>query len=87
MVRTLMGPPNTRLWCDRIAPEGELPSDRHPDCTKRAIVLEAIKVWPGNTEVAGRPPRRPTLTASARDDVSRTGGSGRGNGFQIEQGN
>jgi hypothetical protein len=23
-----------------------LPSDRHPDCIKRAIVLRAVKVWP-----------------------------------------
>jgi len=48
-----MGPPDTRLWRDRIAPEGELPSDRQPDRTKRAIALEAVKVWPGKTEHAG----------------------------------
>ena len=29
-------------------PESGLPSDRHPDRTKRAVVLEAVKVWPGN---------------------------------------
>src|SRR4029077_14351566 len=28
-------------------PESGLPSDRHPDRTKRAVVLEAVKVWPG----------------------------------------
>jgi hypothetical protein len=49
-----MGPPDTRLWRDRIAPEGELPSDRHPDRPKRAIVFEAVKVWPSNTEFAGK---------------------------------
>jgi tRNA-binding EMAP/Myf-like protein len=30
------------------APVSGLPSDRHPDCTKRAVVLGAVKVWPGN---------------------------------------
>ena len=40
-------PPNTRLWRDRSAPASGLPSDRHPDRTKRAVVLEAVKVWPG----------------------------------------
>jgi hypothetical protein len=33
-----------------IAPASGLPSDRHPDRTKRAVVLEAVKVWPGNGE-------------------------------------
>ena len=41
------GPPDTRLWRDGSAPESELPSDRHPDRTKRAVVLGAVKVWPG----------------------------------------
>jgi hypothetical protein len=34
-----------------------LPSDRYPDRTKRAIVLEAVKVWPGKGG-ACRPGRR-----------------------------
>ena len=36
-------PKGTR--CTEPRPSG-LPSDRHPDRTKRAIVLEAVKVWP-----------------------------------------
>ena len=28
-------------------PKASSPSDRHPDRTKRAVVLEAVKVWPG----------------------------------------
>jgi hypothetical protein len=28
-------------------PESGLPSDRHTDRTKRTVVLEAVKVWPG----------------------------------------
>jgi transposase len=47
-------------------PESGLPSDRHPDRTKRAVVLEAVKVWPGKAEYAARLGRRPTLTAPAR---------------------
>jgi len=30
-----------------IAPASGLPSDRHPDRTKRAVVLGAVKLWPG----------------------------------------
>ena len=29
-----------------LAPEGGLPSDRHPDRIKRAVVLEAVKAKP-----------------------------------------
>jgi hypothetical protein len=32
-------------------PESGLPSDRHPDRTKRAGVLEAVKVWPYKARV------------------------------------
>jgi hypothetical protein len=61
-----LDPPNTRLWRDRSAHERELPSDRHPDRTKRAVVLEAVKVWPGKGRVCGKADGRPTLTAPAR---------------------
>ena len=47
-------------------PESGLPSDRHPDRTKRAVVLEAVKVWPGKGGVCRKAGRRPTLTAPAR---------------------
>ena len=66
MVRVL-DPPDTRSWRDLIrAQESGLPSDRHPDRTKRAVVLEAVKVWSGKAEYAARLGRRPTLTAPAR---------------------
>jgi len=32
-------------------PESGLPSDRHPDRTNGAVVLEAVKVWPGKGTV------------------------------------
>jgi hypothetical protein len=42
-----LDPPNTRLWRDYAAPKSGLPSDRHPDRTKRGGGGEAIKVWAG----------------------------------------
>src|SRR5258708_5342389 len=69
MVRVL-GPTGYKVVARLIAPERGLPSDRHPDRTKRAVVLEAVKVWPGKLGDAARLARRPTLTAPARDDVS-----------------
>src|SRR6516225_10918039 len=65
MVRVL-DPPNTRSWRDDPRPESGLPSDRHPDRTKRAVVLEAVKVWPGKGGVRRKVGRRSPLTAPAR---------------------
>ena len=45
-------------------PESGLPSDRHSDRTKRAVVLEAVKVWPGKGGV------RRKVGASANLDSS-----------------
>jgi hypothetical protein len=36
------------------APESGLPSDRRPDRCKRAVVLEAVKVWPGKGGECGK---------------------------------
>ena len=49
-----------------LRPESGLPSDRHPDRTKRAVVLEAVKVWPGKGGVCRKVGRRSPLTAPAR---------------------
>src|SRR3981189_1141210 len=46
MVRVL-GPTGYKVVARLIAPERGLPSDRHPDRTKRAGVPEAVQVWPG----------------------------------------
>jgi hypothetical protein len=59
MVRVL-GPTGYKVVARLIAPAGGLPSDRHPDRTKRAVVLEAVKVWPGN----GRACRKVGATAN-----------------------
>jgi hypothetical protein len=65
MVRVL-GPTEYKVVARLIAPASELPSDRYPDRTNRAVVLEAVKVWPGNGGACGMFVRRPSLTASAR---------------------
>src|SRR5207344_2700078 len=62
----VLGPTGYKVVARLIAPESGLPSDRHPDRTKRAVVLEAVKVWSGKAEYAARLGRRPTLTAPAR---------------------
>ena len=41
------GPTGYEVAARRSAPAGKLPSDRHPDCAKRAVVLGTVKVWPG----------------------------------------
>ena len=66
-----LDPPDTRLRHDCFAPACELPSYRHPDRTKRAVVLEAVKVWPGKSGACRTAVQRPTLTAPARADVSK----------------
>ncbi len=52
MVRVL-GPTEYKVVARLIAPASELPSDRYPDRTNRAVVLEAVKVWPGNGGACG----------------------------------
>ena len=46
MVR-VQGPTEYKVVARLIASESGLASDRHPDRAKRAVVLEAVKVWPG----------------------------------------
>ena len=46
--------------------ESGLPSDRHPDRTKRAVVLKLSRYGLARAEYAARLGRRPTLTAPAR---------------------
>jgi hypothetical protein len=47
MVR-VVGPTGYKVVARLIVPASGLPSDRHPDRTQRAVVLGAVKVWPGN---------------------------------------
>src|SRR6267142_3387566 len=82
LVRVL-GPTGYKVVARLIAPASGLPSDRHPDRTKRAVVLEAVKGWPGNGG-AGRKGlvRRPTLTASVRASGKRGAGRDEETGSQ-----
>ena len=68
-------------------PESELPSDRHPDRTKRAVVLEAVKVWPGKGGVRRKVGATANLDSSCARRLERSAESGRRNGLQIEQRN
>jgi hypothetical protein len=79
--------PNTRLWRDWTAPESELPSDRHPDRTKRAIVLEAVKVWPGKAGACRKVGTTANLDSSCARWRERSHGRDEETDFQIEQRN
>jgi hypothetical protein len=61
------GPTEYKVVARSFAPEGKLPSDRHPDRTKRAVVLEAVKVWPGK----GRACRNVGATANLDSSCAR----------------
>jgi len=58
--------PNTRLWRDDPRPDGKPPSDRRPDRIKPAVVLEAVKVWPGKAGVRRKVGATANLDSSAR---------------------
>jgi hypothetical protein len=68
-------------------PESELPSDRHPDRTKRAVVLEAVKVWPGKGGVCRKVVATANLDSSCARRLRNTAGRGEETGFQVEQRN
>ena len=57
------------------------------DRTKRAVVLGAVKVWPGKNGECRKVGRRPTLTAPARADVSEVRIGTKKRAVQIEQRN
>jgi hypothetical protein len=70
-----------------IAPASGLPSDRHPDCTKRAVVLEAVKMWPGNGGACRKVGATANLDSSCARRRQRTMGRDEETGFEIEQRN
>src|SRR4249920_2822545 len=82
-----LDPPNTRLWRDRSAPESGLPSDRHPDRTKRAVVLGAVKVWPGKNGGCRKVGATANLDSSGARRLCNTAGRGEETGFQVKQRN
>src|SRR5260370_36025287 len=87
MVRVL-GPTGYKVVARLIAPERGLPSDRHPDRTKRAVVLEAVKVWPGKRRsLSERVGATADLDSFCGRQRQRSAGRDEETGSQIEQRN
>ena len=68
-------------------PESGLPSDRHPDRTQRAVVLEAVKVWPGKGRVHRKLGASANLDSSCARRLCDTAGRGEETELQVEQRN
>jgi hypothetical protein len=68
-------------------PESGLPSDRHPDRTKRAVVLGAVKVWPGKRGVRRKVGATANLDSSCARRLCNTAARGEETGLQVEQRN
>jgi hypothetical protein len=62
-------------------------ADRHPDRTKRAVVLEAVKVWPGKLGACRKVGAAANLDGSCARRRQRTAGRDEETGFEIEQRN
>src|SRR5215475_12367542 len=88
MVRVL-GPTEYKVVARRIsrARKSGLPSDRHPDRTERAVVLEAVKVWPGKGEACRKAGAMANLDSSCARRPGAAAGRDEETGFQIEQRN
>src|SRR5260370_36012540 len=82
MVRVL-GPTGYKVVAQLIAPERGLPSDRHPDRTKRAVVLEAVKVWPGKLGACRKVGAAANLDSSCARRRQSTAGWDEETGFEI----
>jgi hypothetical protein len=84
MVRVL-GPTGYKVVARLIAPASGLPSDRHPDRSKRAVALEAVKVWPGKAGACRKVGTTANLDSSCARWRERSHGRGDETDFQIEQ--
>jgi hypothetical protein len=80
MVRVL-GPTEYKAVAQLIAPESGLPSDRYPDRSKRAVVLEAVKVWPGEARVRREVGATANLDSSCARRLCNPAGRGEETGF------
>jgi hypothetical protein len=68
-------------------PESGLPSDRHPGRTKRAVVLEAVKVWPGKGGVRRKVGASANLDSSCARRLCNIAGRGEETELRVEQRN
>jgi hypothetical protein len=81
------GPAEYKVAARMIAPESGLPSDRHPDRIESAVVLEAVKVWPGKGGACCKVGATANLDSSCARRRERSAGRNEETGFQIEQRN
>jgi len=87
MVRVL-GPTGYKVVARLIrAPDKRAPLDRHPDRSKRAVVLEAVKVWPGKLGACREVGATANLDSFCARRRPRTAGRDEETGFEIEQRN
>jgi hypothetical protein len=87
MVR-VFGPAEYKVVARLIrAPERGLPSDRHPDRIERAVVLRAVKVWPGKARAHGKVGATANLDRSCARRLCYIAGRDEETGFQVEQRN
>ncbi len=77
--------PNTRLWRDDPRPMASSPLIVVPTASSDAIVLEAVKVWPGKAGVRRKVGATANLDSSCARRLCNTAGRGEETGFQVEQ--
>ena len=80
MVRVL-GPTEYKVVARLIRARKRAPLDRHPDHTERAVVLGAVKVWPGKGGACRKVGATANLDSSCARQRWRCCGSGRRNGL------
>ena len=86
MVRSLsMDLPNTSLRRDDPRPKAGSPLIVIPISTKRAVVLGAVKVWPGKLGACRKVGATANLDSSCARRRQRTVGRDEETGFEIEQ--
>ena len=79
--------PNTRLWRDDPRPMASPPLIVVPTDIKPAVVLEAVKLWPGKAGVRRKVGATANLDSSCARRLCNTAGRGEETGFQVEQRN
>ena len=87
IVVRVLGPTEYKVVARLIRAESGLPSDRHPDRTKRAVVLEAVKVWPGKLGACRKVGATANLDSFCARQRKRSAGRDEETGSQIEQRN
>ena len=79
--------PNTRLWRDDPRPMASPPLIVVPTDIKPAVVLEAVKVWPGKAGVRRKVGATANLDSSCARRLCNTAGRGEETEFHVEQRN